>query len=277
MKKKSDLHLHTIVSDGYMTPAEILEQAQKLQLTEISITDHDALGAYFHFEKDLFTKAKHMGITLIPGIELDSEYRGAEVHVLGYGIDIHNKILRDYLDHTQSLRRQRIKEQISEANQAHGPVILDEKEIFLPHRDTLMKPHIIHSLLDKGLFEEYREGARWLSKNTRPKTVVPKPDTGEIIGMVKAAGGEAFLAHPGYYVLEKQLDLDEMIKELLPAGLAGLEVEYPYVNTSPKFPTCESQQDFIRLLNEKARQYGLKTSRGSDAHDTEKMIAFNLN
>ncbi|MCP4218529.1 MAG: PHP domain-containing protein [bacterium] len=274
MKKKSDLHLHTIVSDGYMTPAEILDLAKKLQLEKISITDHDAVGAYFHFGDDLFKQAKDMGITLVPGIELDSEYKGSEVHVLGYGIDIHNKELREYLEHTQSLRRQRLKEQITQANQAYGSVILNEDEIFVSHRDTLMKPHIVHCLLNREIFTEYRDGARWLSKNTKPQTEVPKPDTTEIIRLVKKAGGEAFLAHPAYYVLEKELDLDEMIKEFLPAGLDGLEAEYPYVDTSPKFPTVESEQEFIHFLKEKAREYGLKTSRGSDAHEPEKMLTF---
>ena len=90
MKKNIDLHLHTIVSDGEMTPGEILICAQELRLTEISITDHDAVGAYRNFGTDPIKDAKEMGITLIPGIEMDSSFSDVEVHVLGYGIDVDN-------------------------------------------------------------------------------------------------------------------------------------------------------------------------------------------
>lgn len=270
-----DLHLHTIVSDAEITPAEILDCAKELKLEKISITDHDAVGAYVYFEYDLFAKAKEMGITVIPGIELDSYYADVEIHVLGYGIDIKNKELNDYLAQVHAPRRLKVEEQVEKINRFYKKEVIRKDEIFIPYRDTLMKPHLVHALLKKGLFSEYREASRWMSANARSEIVVPKPTVAEMIQLVKKAGGQAFLAHPGYFILESGLDIDKMIVELLPHGLDGLEVEYPYFQTGTKFQSREVEAEIIKSLNQKARKYNLKTSRGSDAHRLEQMRAFN--
>lgn len=269
-----DMHLHTIVSDAEITPAEILDCAKELNLEKISITDHDAVGAYVYFADDLFTKAREMGITVVPGIELDSYYGDVEIHVLGYGIDVNNRELNEYLANIHSLRKQRIQEQLEKINQFYKKEVIKKDEIFIPHRDTLMKPHLVHALLKKGLFSEYREAGRWVSENAKSTIVVPKPSTAEMIKLVKSAGGRAFLAHPGYFILEHGLDIDKMIGELQPLGLNGLEAEYPYFQTSPKFQTREIETDMINSLKQTARKYNLKTSRGSDAHHLDQMRAF---
>ena len=66
-----------------------------------------------------------------------------------------------------------------------------------------------------------------------------------------------------------------MIAELQPLGLDGLETDYAYYKTSPKFQTRKSEREFIRFLNDTARKYNLETSRGSDAHNLDQMRAFN--
>ena len=270
-----DLHLHTIVSDAEITPIEILNCAKELNLEKISITDHDAVGAYIYFEYDLFTKAKEMGITVITGIELDSYYSDVEIHVLGYGIDIKNKELNDYLSQVHVPRRLKIEDQVEKINHFYKKEVIRKDEIFILHRDTMMKPHLVHALLKKGLFSEYKEASRWLSANAKSEVKVPKPSVAEMIHLVKKAGGEAFLAHPGYFMLENNLDLDKMIKELEPQGLNGLEVEYPYFHTSPKFQSREVETEIINFLYQTARKYNLKTSRGSDAHQLHQMVSFN--
>lgn len=270
-----DLHLHTIVSDAEITPAEIINCAKELNLEKISITDHDAVGAYIYFAHDLFTKAKEMGITVIPGIELDSYYAEVEIHVLGYGIDVKNKELSNYLAQVHAPRRLKIEEQVEKINRFYQKEVIRKDEIFIPYRDTLMKPHLVHALLKKGLFADYREASRWVSANAKSEVVVPKPSVAEMIRLVKKAGGEAFLAHPGYFMLEGGLDIDKMIIELRPLGLDGLEVEYPYFQTGPKFQARETEEEIIEVLHRMARKYNLKTSRGSDAHYLEQMRKFN--
>ncbi len=273
--KRVDLHLHTIVSDGEVTPRDILQCAKELSLDEISITDHDAIGAYVNFGEDLFKSARDMGFVLTSGIELDSHYADIEVHVLAYGFDIHHQELHDYLANIHSLRKQRVIEQIEQINRAFDCQMITASEVLIPLRDTVMKPHLIRPLLEKGKFTDYREASRWLGDNTKPATSVPKPSTAEIVSMIKRIGGQAFLAHPGYYIIESGIDIDKMITDLLPHGLVGVEVDYPYYKTAPKFQTPESETQIVDLLHQAALKFSLKTSRGSDAHQLGQMRTFN--
>jgi predicted metal-dependent phosphoesterase TrpH len=275
-KVKADLHLHTCVSDGVMTPDQILQRAKELGLKSISITDHDAVGAYIHFGKNIFKKANDLGITLIPGIELDSKYRGKEIHILGHEIDILYKPLRQYLDHTQEMRKKKVREQIQGINAHFKRDIINEKDIFLPFRDTLMKPHVVYPLLQHNLFSDYREAAKWLTTEIKTITNVPKPSAREIITLIKNAGGKAVLAHPGYYILENGLNIQEMIEDFLPIGLDGLEVFYPYVGTSRSFRDPRREEKIINLLSELAQTYHLLATCGSDAHELEQMRIYSM-
>lgn len=275
-KNRVDLHLHTIVSDGEITPWDILECARELGLAEISITDHDAVGAYLHFGGDLFQRARDMGIVLTSGIELDSYYADVEVHVLAYGFDIHHPELREYLNTVHVLRKQRMLEQIEQINREMGYQMIKASDVLIPRRDTVMKPHLVRPLLATGKFSDYREASRWVSEHTKPGTLVPKPSTTDIIALVKRIGGQAFLAHPGYYIVEGGLDIDKMVYDLIPAGLVGLEAEYPYYKTAPKFQTQENEMEMIALVQKTALKYGLGTSCGSDAHQVEAMRTFNM-
>ncbi len=274
MKKNIDLHLHTTVSDGEVTPIELIHCAHELGIKEISITDHDAIGAYRNYGMDPVKEAGKLGIKLIPGIELDSFYKDVEIHVLGYDIDLENEELNNYLNLVQGLRKERLREQISVVNQAFGIDIEKDGQILIPVRDTVMKPHLVRPLLKRGLFAEYREASKWLSANTDDFVEIPNPSTCEVIAMIKAAGGRAFMAHSGYYVEESGLDLETMVTEFKACGLDGLEVYFPYLNTSPKFNSLEKEARFIARLLETATKYDLQISKGSDAHDLEKMRTF---
>lgn len=271
---KTDYHIHTIVSDATIIPDEIFPVAAELGISEISITDHDAVGAYFHFHDDLFARARHFGLQLITGVELDSEFDGVEIHILGYHFDLSHGELTAYLHHVQDLRRQRVTDQIHQINEHFGYEIIRAAKVFAPHRDTVMSPHLVHALLDSGHFTEYRPAARWIKDHIHPAVTVPKPACAEMIRLIRAAGGTAVLAHPGYYIKEHRLSLDRLLTELIPAGLSGLEVEYRYRGTSPEFPTLADEEVMIRYLRDEARRHGLWTTSGSDAHRLAELRTF---
>jgi predicted metal-dependent phosphoesterase TrpH len=154
-----DMHIHTLVSDGEEEPLAMMQAARQLGLRRISFTDHDAIGAYRHFG-DLFAVARDLRLELISGIELDSEFRGMEVHVLGYGFDLGDRALSDYLARNQALRRRKVQLQIEIVNRHFGRLVVDPERVFLPRRDTMMKPHLVHAMLALGLFDGYRAAAR---------------------------------------------------------------------------------------------------------------------
>ena len=85
-KKKVDLHIHTVHSDGTSTVKEIVEVAYLQGLKAVSITDHDCTDAY-PLAQEL---GGEVGIEVIPGVELSSEVEGTDIHILGYYIDPEN-------------------------------------------------------------------------------------------------------------------------------------------------------------------------------------------
>lgn len=273
MKKTIDLHVHTLVSDGDATPLQMLQAANQVGVKKLSFCDHDALGAYRHFG-DVFAQAAELGIELVPGIELDSDFMGREIHLLGYGINLDDGPLNTHLEMTQGLRRERVKQQIGLVNAHFGRRIVDPAKVLIQHRDTFMKPHLVHALLAEGLFVEYREAARWLSQNARVDVEVPKLPFGDAITLVRNAGGEAVLAHPGYMVRETTIPLGVFLAEYVPQGLSGIEVEYRYLKTSPDFPDSDSEMRMIGEMTALAERFKLMMTRGSDAHDVETLKRF---
>ncbi len=276
MDNKIDLHLHTLVSDGHGMPLEMLDAAHAAGLKQVSFTDHDALGAYRHWG-DLFVPAAGLGIELISGIELDTNYRDEELHLLGYGFDLADKALNERLRLVQGLRRQRVLRQLEDINRYFGRKVVDRKKVILPQRDSLMKPHLVHAMLDEGLFPDYREAARWLSANAQVPIHVPKLPMADAIRMIVRAGGEAVLAHPGYIIAETSIQLEEMLGELVPFGLAGIEVDYPYYQErepAPAFPDKAAESSMVEKLRALADRFRLKKTRGSDAHDVEALMKY---
>ncbi|MCG2811997.1 MAG: PHP domain-containing protein [Candidatus Aminicenantes bacterium] len=270
---KIDLHIHTIVSDGNATPEQMFLAAKEVGLGTISFCDHDALGAYRHFG-DVFVQAKELGIELLPGIELDSDYQGREVHLLGYGFNLDDAALNKHLNLTHGLRKEKVTLQLAIINRFFGRQVIDPAKVLIPHRDTMMKPHLVHAMLEQGLFSEYRAAAHWLAQIAQVPVVVPKLPLADAIALVRRAGGEAVLAHPGFLVREMGISLESLLDEFVPLGLTGLEVEYPYMGTSSFFPNFESERVMIRELHAAAGHFKLKTTRGSDAHDVEALKKF---
>jgi predicted metal-dependent phosphoesterase TrpH len=227
-----DLHIHTLVSDGDAEPETLLLAAQEAGLKRISFTDHDALGAYRHFSSDIFARARELGLELVAGIELDTDYQNNEVHLLGYSINLNNEALNAHLALTQGLRKKRVALQIELINRHFGKIVVDSSQVFVARRDTLMKPHLVHAMLNHKLFPNYKEANRWISESAKVAIEVPKLPLADGVRMIRGAGGEAVLAHPGYLVREKGIALEPLLKELIPLGLSGVEVDYPYVGTS---------------------------------------------
>lgn len=99
MSVRADLHIHTTASDGTWTPAELITEAQKQQLGLIAVTDHDSVANV----AEAMTLAAAAGITLLPAAEICSTKEDLSFHILGYGIDIHNKQLLELMQHNEAL------------------------------------------------------------------------------------------------------------------------------------------------------------------------------
>ncbi len=271
----TDLHIHTVASDGEMSASEIIEAAGQMGMNTISITDHDGVGAYFGIADKLKREASEAGVELVTGIELDSEYNGIEIHILGYGIDIYNKILTSHLEEVQMLRKKRIGEIVDKVNSHFNYEVLSPEEIFPEFRKTLMKPHVIRELVGKDLFPNYGAASRWVSENCRAMTKVPKLSPEIIIPIILNAGGIPVLAHPLYYLGKNGINIDGIMGELSSYGLAGVEVYYEYSGFKPLGIPEGDGTDVLSLLLSRTDKFGLFVTRGSDSHTMSEFLSRN--
>ncbi len=260
-----DLHLHSLVSDGDLDPCALLVQAAAVGITHLAIADHDALGAYTWEGGRVFTEGRRLKLDLTIGIELDTDLEGHEVHLLGYGVSLDEGPLTRHLAQVQALRFERARREIEIVNRLLGEGSARAEDIFLPGRQTLMKPHFIHPLLDRGLFPSYGAAGAWYKQNVKSGIEVVKPKLADAIGLVHSAGGWAVMAHPGYY--EKQgLAIVPRLTSLQAAGLDGVEVDYPYHSSSPERFGAEDEVTLQGALRAGALALGLRMTRGTDCH-----------
>jgi len=268
----ADLHIHTIASDGEMTTADIIDISSRMGLKTISITDHDGVGAYIGRVGKLKKSASQKGMELVTGIELDSEYRGVEIHILGYGIDVANSYLTDHLNGVQFLRRKRIYEIFDKVNQHYKKEVLTHGDIFPEGRETMMKPHIVRELLKKRLFDTYKDASTWISETCKSETVVPKLSPEKIIKIILESGGVPVLAHPAYYIGINGIELKKILAELSVMGLVGVEVYYDYHGFIPSVFNGRNYSELISLIKNMADEYGLLFTRGSDSHTRKELL-----
>ncbi|MDY0004957.1 MAG: PHP domain-containing protein, partial [Polyangia bacterium] len=103
--KMQDLHVHTHLSDGLSSPAEVVRAAAALGIARLAITDHDCLDA--HLDPEAKGAALALGIELVTGLELDCTHQGKELEVLGYGFNPEDEALGRRLRQVQTDRRRR--------------------------------------------------------------------------------------------------------------------------------------------------------------------------
>jgi hypothetical protein len=260
-----DFHLHTFVSDGDLSPSELLQAAQRRGVTHLSITDHDALGAYAWQDGAVFAEARALGLDLTVGIELDADVDGVEVHLLGFGLDRHEAALCAHLERVRTTRFERARREIALVNELLGPGSIEPDEIFRPGRETLMKPHFIHPLLDKGRFDTYETANAWYRAHVKAGIAVPKPTLANAVELVHGAGGWASLAHPAYY-RRGGFDALARLGELRALGLDAIEADYPYHACSPHEFGADDERAYNTALAAAAQAHGLRVTRGSDCH-----------
>ena len=261
----ADFHLHTTASDGDLDPAALVARASSHGIRALAITDHDTLGAYRWRDGAVFAATRRLGIELTVGIELDVALDGREVHLLGLGLGLEAAALGEHLAAVRSARHERARRELALVHEGLGEHALAAEDVFVPGRESLMRPHFIRPLVARGLFATYQEGRDWFHAHARAGVAVPKPAMHEAIGMIHAAGGRAVLAHPGYYWKDGVPILDEL-KALRALGLDGVELDYPYASTSPELFASGEAERFVSALRAAGEGLGLAFTRGSDAH-----------
>jgi predicted metal-dependent phosphoesterase TrpH len=243
---KADLHTHTYYSDGKYSPAELVERAGFCGIRNLSITDHDNVEGI----EEAIEKANQIGIELIPGVELSSEHKDREVHVLGYFFDYKNPELLDYLIKFRQLRLKRAEKIVEKLNMMSIPLKMADVLLKAKENTSIGRPHIAFALLENNYISNYYEAfVRYIGDNKPAYEKKPNISTKEAIDLIANAGGLSFIAHPGKVIR------DEMLIEIIELGVDGIEVIHP----SHSSEIISYFQDFVS-------QYFLLESGGSDFH-----------
>ena len=242
----ADLHIHTTVSDGRLSPQDIVKQAEETGLSTISITDHDTVEAH----RILRAYENNSKLRIIPGIEFSTDLPQHEVHILGYCIDIENQKLNDQLDLIVQDRVRRIDTMVVKLNEL-GYKINHARVLEIAGQATSVgRPHVAKALVEQGYFNTVTEAFETvLSNNGAAYVPHYKLLPEQVIRLVKQAGGYPVLAHPGL------IGSDELVYDIIKLGIAGLEVYHP--------------EHDIAVTNKYlsiAQKYNLKITGGSDFH-----------
>lgn len=240
-----DLHIHSTFSDGMLSPQQIIDEALRIGLHGLALTDHDTVSGI-----DVAMEyAKYRNFPLIAGIELNTEIGPFESHILGYFIDWHNDGLISRLSELKESREQRAVKMVSKLN-SMGIDIKLQRVKELAKGDLVGRPHIAQSMMEKGYVFSVKEAFEKYIGQGRPAYIPRyKFQPSEAIELIKSTGGITVLAHPGL------LKNSSVINELLDMGIEGIEVNYPE----------HSLEDTERYLN-LAIHRRIFVTGGSDYH-----------
>jgi len=243
---KVDLHSHTRASDGALTPTELVRKAVEHGVRVLAITDHDStegIGEAAH------EGTRHPGFTLVPGLEINCDVEGAEIHVLGYLVEHEAPWFQDFLREQRANRTERVHRLAARLAELGMPI--DPAEVLaLAGEAAPGRPHVAQIMVKRGYVKSVREAFDKYLRSDGPANVPRHRLTPEeAIDVIRRARGVPVLAHPGL------ADRDAMIPALVDAGLQGIETYY-----------AEHSTEQVRRYLDLCRRFHLVATGGSDYH-----------
>lgn len=242
-----DLHMHSTASDGIYSPRELVKMAQAAGLKTISLTDHDT----FEGIKEAQKAGLEYGVTIIPGIELSTKYKGKSVDILGYHVR-ETEEFTGILSRMRQGREQRARRIIAKFTELGMPITWEDVKQF-SRGNVIARPHIAMAIVQKGyvpnyqtVFDDYLADGKTCALDK----VILSVDEG--IDLIHRAGGKAVMAHP------LLLGNDALVRELMQFPFDGIEVWH----------RKQSSEDNYRY-QQLAQEFQLIMTGGSDFHHDE--------
>jgi predicted metal-dependent phosphoesterase TrpH len=243
-----DLHTHSTASDGIYSPTELLRRAKDIGLRVLALTDHDSTGGL----EEAAQAAAALDIDFIPGIEINTDVAGGEVHVLGYFPEYERpafqavlKVLRD----ARERRGQRMVELLNE----HGIAIAWERVRQIA-QGSVGRPHVAKALLEAGYVQTIGEAFdRYIGKGCYAYVPRYRLTPEDAVLLIASANGLPVMAHP--IELPGLDELRKWLPGLREAGMVGLETYYG--------PYTTGEELALRAL---ADEYHLIPTGGTDFH-----------
>jgi predicted metal-dependent phosphoesterase TrpH len=248
-----DLHCHSYVSDGTLSPKELVQRAHDKSVTTLSLTDHDTIAGL----DEASEQAKELGIELIPGIEISCQWNKYGVHILAYNFALNCPVMQEVQDYQTRVRKKRAREICQRLQKKGLPptyAVAESKS----HTSIPGRPHFAQSLVELGAVADMGEAfKRYLGAGKAGDVKSGWPSLEQALEWIHEANAVAVIAHPRKYdfSLTKLRALIEDFKNL---GGQGMEVV-----------VSGQKPGEIGMLSDLCRRYGLYASVGSDFHSPD--------
>jgi predicted metal-dependent phosphoesterase TrpH len=247
----ADLHCHSVVSDGTLSPEALAERARLNGVELWSLTDHDEIDG----QQRAASAARALGLDYLSGCEISVSFAGITVHIVGLGFDAQDERLRQGLAATRGGRGERAHE-MSDALARAG--VKGAYEGALHHAgnpELISRTHFARHLVDTGVCADLNEVFRRFLTEGKPGYVPHRwASLGDAVRWITQADGLAVIAHPGRYKFTPTEEY-ALFTEFIAHGGRGVEV----VTGSH---TAAEYQKYADV----ALEFGLVASRGSDFH-----------
>jgi hypothetical protein len=246
-----DLHCHSNVSDGVLSPAAVAQYASRAGVDVWGLTDHDEVGGIASAR----AAAAEVGMRFIAGVEISITWANQTVHIVGLHIDETNPVLLEGLGDTRSGRDARAREMAAQLARAGIADAYEGALKFVANPDLMSRTHFARFLVERGVCANIAEVFRKYLTEGKPGYVPHRwASLGQAVGWIKSAGGIAVIAHPGRYKFSALAE-GALFDEFKQLGGVAIEVV-----------TGSHTPDQYPVYAELARRYGFLASRGTDFH-----------
>ena len=250
----ADLHCHSVVSDGTLTPEELAARAKANGVELWSLTDHDEIGG----QHRAAAAARSQGMAYLTGTEISVTFAGNTVHIVGLGFDPDNAALAQGLAATRGGRGERAQEMAAQLAQVGIHGAYEGALKFVGNPELISRTHFARFLVETQVCRDTNEVFRKYLTEGKPGYVPHRWATlGDAVRWINEAGGLAVIAHPARYKFTANEEY-ALFSEFKAHGGAGVEV-VTGSHTAAEYVTYAAM----------AEEFGLAASRGSDFHSPD--------
>ena len=250
----ADLHCHSVVSDGTLTPEALAARAKANGVELWALTDHDEIGGQ---ARAAAAAATH-GMAYLTGTEISVTFANETVHIVGLGFDASNPIIVNGLAKTRGGRGERAMEMSDGLAKVGIKGAYDGALKFVGNPELISRTHFARFLVESGVCKDTYEVFRKYLTEGKPGYVPHRwASLGDAVGWITQTGGVAVIAHPGRYKFTANEEF-ALFSEFKTHGGQGVEV------VTGSHTTAE-YVEYAAV----AKEFGMAASRGSDFHSPD--------
>ena len=250
----ADLHCHSTISDGTLTPEALAARAKANGVELWSLTDHDEIGGQHRAQ----AAAKALGLPYLTGTEISVTFANVTVHIVGLGFDPDHPAMVQGLAATRGGRGERAREMSDQLAKAGIPGAYEGALKYVGNPELISRTHFARYLVEAGACKDTNEVFRKYLTEGKPGFVPHRwASLGNAVGWIREAGGVAVIAHPARYDHSPTQEY-ALFSEFKAHGGQAVEV----------VTGSHSPSEYVKYAD-MAIEFGLAASRGSDFHSPE--------